>query len=182
MLGIPVNESDSVRCVWCNGPIGPGEGNRRQGGLIKPPLCQSCAEFLVFQMGVPLQKFLDSLPAPIFMVDNDATVVAANSKGYGLLHKGPEQVLRRLSGQVFECAYARLEQGCGRTVHCSGCAIRRSIYHTSETGESLSAVPATLRRGDADDPEAVTMLISTEKMGNVVLLRIDRVNGAVGES
>ena len=76
---------------------------------------------------------------------------------------------------MFECAYARLPEGCGGTVHCSGCAIRRSVYETYETGESRNNIPATLRCDLNNPSHDVIMHISTEKMGNVVLLRIDKV-------
>lgn len=143
------------------------------------PLCSRCSESFVFQMGVPLQTFLDRLPAPIFVVSDDVVVQAANRLGYDLLHKGADQVLQKLGGVVFECAYAQLPEGCGRTVHCSGCAIRRSVYHTWETGEHLNNVRATLYCGDPGAAENVSLLISTEKMGDVVLLMVRRTSDAV---
>jgi PAS domain-containing protein len=128
---------------------------------------------MVFQMGVPFQAFIDRLPAPIFVVDNDGVIRTANKPGLALLRKTPEQVDRMRWGTVFECAYARLPEGCGRTVHCSGCAIRRSVYHTFETGEPLVDVPATLRFAGAGEPQDIEMLLSTEKMGSVVVLRVE---------
>ncbi len=157
------------RCTWCGTEIVSG----RAGIRIARTVCTACSEQFVFQMGVPLQTFLDSLPAPIFIVDDDVTVRAANREGYELLGKDPEGVVNRLAGVVFECAYARRPEGCGRTVHCSGCAIRRSVRHTYETGESLADVPATLQSGGPEAPLPIAMRISTEKMGNVILLRID---------
>lgn len=159
-------------CIWCNNEILP-EGTSASGSRVARGICASCREHFAFQMGVPLQTFLDSLPAPIFVVDNDVTVQAANRAGYAVLGKRPDQVLQRLGGVVFECAYARLPEGCGRTVHCSGCAIRRSVYHTFETGETLTGVPATLRCGGDGREQDVVMRISTELMGSVVLLRLD---------
>jgi hypothetical protein len=148
--------------------IGPQTESRVTRGI-----CTACREHFAFQMGVPLQTYLDSLPVPIFVVDGDAVVQAANKQGYRTLQKGPDQVLKRLSGVVFECAYARLPAGCGRTVHCSGCAIRRSIAHTYETGESLYSVPASLHCGGEGGSHDVSLSISTEMMGNVVLLRLE---------
>ena len=160
-------------CTWCNNQLGPEENAPHAGPRIARTVCVKCSENFVFQMGVPLQNMLDSLPAPIFVVDGDAVVQGANKLGYEYLNKRPEEVKHKLGGNVFDCAYAQLPEGCGRTIHCSGCAIRRSVYHTYETGESLIEVPATLRYGDPTAPGAIAMLISTEKMGNVVLLRID---------
>lgn len=124
--------------------------------------------------GVQLQTLLDSLPVPVFVVDDRFRVQGANSKGYALLVKKPDQVLEKLSGEVFECANARLPEGCGRTIHCTSCAIRRSISHTFATGESRHEVPATLHCGEPATPEDVNMRISTEKMGDVVLLQVNK--------
>lgn len=162
-------------CTWCSADIELPASGRHGGRSMTEALCTECSEHFVFQMGVPLQAFLDSLPAPIFVVDDDVIVKAANNKGYDLLKKGPDQIRGRLGGVVFECAYARLPEGCGRTVHCSACTIRRSVYYTYETGKSLTEVPATLKWQDQKSGMEIAMLISTEKMGNVVLLRIDRI-------
>ncbi|MDH4161292.1 MAG: hypothetical protein OEW15_01215 [Nitrospirota bacterium] len=165
----------TIHCSWCNNEMSPNESGRSTDRRISLPLCSSCSELLVFQMGVPLQTFIDRLPAPIFVVDNNATVEAANALGYSFLNKKPEDVIKKLGGVVFECAYSRLPEGCGGTVHCSGCAIRRSVYHTFETGESQIEVPATLKYDGPGKSGDINMLISTEKMGEVVLLRIDKV-------
>ncbi len=161
-------------CAWCNKDFRSPEHHGRSRQRVLPQLCPACSESMVFQMGVPFQKFIDSLPAPIFVVDSDAVVQTANKLGLILLNKRPEQIEKKLGGVVFECAYARLPEGCGRTVHCSGCAIRRSVYHTFETGESLIEVPATLQFAGRGEPQHIDMLISTEKMGEVVVLRVDR--------
>jgi PAS domain-containing protein len=160
-------------CAWCNNEIGSQQGETHSGRRINQSLCQQCSENFVFQMGVPLQKLLDTLPAPIFVIDAEGRVQGANAQGYHLLKKDRVQVQGRLRGVVFECAYARLPEGCGRTIHCSGCAIRRAVYQTFETGQTLEHLPATLRCGNLDQPDEIDLLISTEKMGNVVLLRID---------
>ncbi len=159
-----------LRCGWCDKELGP----ERSGGRLSRALCGRCRESFVFQMGVPLQTLIDSLPAPIFVVDNDVRVKAANREGYALLKKGSEAVLEQLSGVVFDCAHAQLPEGCGRTVHCSGCAIRRSVYHTWETGELLVNVPATLKSARPGEAPEIALLVSTERMGDVILLEIER--------
>ena len=165
-------DPSTPRCSWCNNEIGQNGTTRSNDHRIAHTLCAACAEHFVFQMGVPLQNFLDSLPAPIFVVNDNVEVQAANTLGLKLLNKESRDVVKKLGGVVFECAYARMPEGCGGTVHCSGCAIRRAVYETAETGESRINIPATLR---CDPSHDVVMLISTEKMGNVVLLRIDKV-------
>lgn len=159
-------------CKWCDNEIDPQADRRR----IAQGICTNCSEHMTFQMGVPLQTFLDSLPAPIFVINDEGVVQGANRLGYVLLNKEPNQVRNLPGGVVFECAYARLPEGCGRTVHCSGCTIRRTVFKTFETGESQIEVPATLRYGSVETPQHIAMHISTEKMGAVILLRVDRMD------
>jgi PAS domain-containing protein len=135
-------------------------------------LCISCRENFAFQLGVPLQAFIDSLPVPIFVVDDDVKVKAVNREGRALIGKGAQEILERLGGVVFDCAYAQLPEGCGKTVHCSGCAIRRSVRHTWLTGEPLVDVPATLNCSRAEE-EKVALHISTDRMGDIVVLRVE---------
>lgn len=163
----------AYQCMWCNNEMDPEQGRGHDSRTMVRSICTTCLEHFVFQMGVPLQSFLDSLPAPIFVVSDDVVVQAANKEGFALLRKEARQVLKKLGGIVFDCAYAQLPEGCGRTVHCSGCAIRRSVHHTYTTGKSLIEEPATLRCDDSSSPR-IDMRISTEKMGDVVLLRIDQ--------
>ena len=164
-----------IRCSWCNNEIAPPPAGGQFDRRIAAVLCDRCRENFAFQLGVPLQTLIDSLPAPIFVVDDDVKVKAVNREGQTLLGKGTAELLGRLGGVVFDCAYAQLPEGCGRTIHCSGCAIRRSVYHTWNTGERLLDVPATLRfaKSGAAVPEELALRISTERMGDVVLLRVE---------
>lgn len=162
-------------CTWCNNEMSEEQGARQGSRTIVRSICTTCLESFAFQMGVPLQTFVDSLPVPIFVVNDDVVVQAANKLGYALLNKESQSVLKKLGGIVFDCAYAQLPEGCGRTIHCSGCAIRRSVYHTHTTGQSIVGLPATLHAGDPEKTQSVAMKISTEKMGDVVLLQVEKV-------
>ena len=78
-------------------------------------------------------------------------------------------------GDVFECAYAKLPEGCGETNHCDGCSIRKTVMDTFQTGKSHLKTPAYLFHGIPDNNDEIRFLISTEKVKDVVLLRIDEV-------
>ena len=95
-------------------------------------------------------------------------------KGCNVLDKDSHQIIWELGGDVFECAYARLPERCGRTIHCSGCTIRKAVKETFETGEPRVRVPAVLNQEDEDGPSVVYLTITTIKSGEVVFLRIDR--------
>lgn len=135
-------------------------------------LCQECFQH-VAESGMPLADFLDGLEAPVLLVDSDVVVKATNQVMRTMLGKDISQVQGYRGGDVFVCAYARLPEGCGRTVHCSGCAIRRSVMETFTTGKSLRNVPAHLDRQIDNHFQQLGLRISTEKAWNLVLLRID---------
>jgi PAS domain-containing protein len=170
----------TIRCTWCNNEIPPEQAGSASENRVTRGICAACREHFAFQMGVPLQSYLDSLPVPIFVVDGQGVVQNANRTGYTYLQKKPEQVMKKLGGVVFECAYARLPEGCGRTVHCTGCAIRRSVAQTYETGQRLVGVPALMHCGRAGEEQDIAMRISTEMLGDIVLLRLDSAVQSVG--
>jgi PAS domain-containing protein len=155
--------------------MGLVEGSRHPDDMVSHGICEECVDNFRFQQGVPLQQYLDSLPVPIFAVDNDVVVQAVNKRAREVFGKDRSAIEQKRGGNVFECAHARLPEGCGRTVHCSGCAIRRTVMKTYETGEPQSMVPATLHRQTAGRHEVVTMTITTVKVDDVVMLRVDHV-------
>jgi PAS domain-containing protein len=159
--------------------MGTVKGSARLDADTSHGICESCLNNFEFQKGVPLQRYLDSIPLPVIVVDRHVVVKAANRTACETLCKDPVEMVQHLAGNVFECAHARLPEGCGNTVHCSGCAIRRSVTKTFETGEPQICVAAVLRRGGPGHPQDITLTITTVRSGNAVMLRMDSVDGAV---
>ena len=162
-------------CAWCAKAMGTVEGSSHPDTDISHGICENCVDNLTFQQGVAFQRFLDSIPIPVLAVDRYVVVKAVNRTACNVLGKDPPEIIQHLGGNVFECAHARLPEGCGRTIHCSGCVIRKSVNRTFETGEPQVRVPATLRHGDPDHPSAVALVITTVRSGDVVMLRVDRI-------
>lgn len=165
-------ESQPQFCAMCHKGIPQGAIDRR---AITSSICDDCFYHLQAQSGMPLPDFLDGLKLPVLVADGDGVVELANRPLLKLLDKDPSQVRGQRGGNVFECAYARLPEGCGRTIHCSGCAIRNAVTETFMTGKSLHRVPAYLNRDMDAELTQLGLLISTEKAWGMVLLRIDRV-------
>jgi len=160
-------------CAWCDQEMGTVENSTHPDSEKSHGICGACYDNLEFQKGVPLLQYLDSLSVPVLVVDGYAVVKAVNRKACEVLGKEPREMVQHLSGNVFECAHARLPEGCGRTIHCSGCAIRRSVTKTFETGKPERMVPATLNRGRRGQVMQIALAITTVKTGAVVLLRLD---------
>lgn len=162
-----------MQCAWCRSVYRRDDGPRGEESEASHGICPSCSDNLRFQQGAPLGEFLDSLKTPVFVLDGSGVVKGVNRSGCEKLGKGPREIVQHLGGNVFECAYARLPEGCGRTVHCSGCTIRRAVTKTYETGQPQSFVPAVLNQGDAGEPARVSLTITTVKVDGFVFLRVD---------
>ncbi|MFI5118379.1 MAG: hypothetical protein ACHP8B_16955 [Terriglobales bacterium] len=149
-------------------PCGPEEP---ADGPVSHGICESCRNNIECQEGVALQSYLDSIPLPILVVDSKFEIAALNSKACEITGSSPKDAAKRLPGDVFECEQARLPEGCGRAVCCSGCAIRKAVLKTFETGEPESGIPATLTL--EGDQSSVALSITTVKVGEVVMLRVE---------
>jgi PAS domain-containing protein len=165
-----------VICAWCNKEIGISSAQDEASDYeVTHGICPSCKEYYLSNRFLTLDQFLNRLEAPVLMVNEAGEVVLANDQALQLLGKEQHQVSGFRGGDVLECAYARLPGGCGTTIHCKACTIRINVMKTFATGKSLRSVPAYLNRENDGVIQKVEFLISTEKVDEVVLLRIDEV-------
>ena len=162
-------------CAWCHTVL-PATDCQCEG-LITHGMCQECADYFRAVLDHPsLQEFLDRLGVPVLLVDDDVRILLASEMARKLLGKVKGAFEGHHGGDVIECANARLPGGCGKTLHCKGCAIRNSVQETYATGESHEKVLAHANVVGTDGPIRTRFLISTEKVGQFVLLRIDEVS------
>jgi PAS domain-containing protein len=155
-------------CAWC----GDGIPEDREGGARG--VCLTCAGELLLDGKVTVQSVIDRFPVPVLVVDDDVTVTVLNRRAQEILGVRPEQAAGRRGGDLFGCVNANLPGGCGRSIHCSGCALRLAVTATCRTGEPQSSIPATLKAGDPDHPAAVALTVSTFRRGDAVMVKIDR--------
>ena len=162
-------------CLYCGSYLGSLESTEDGPELISHGVCSICFPRLMRGMGQPFADFLNSLPGPIYIVDAECRVVGANKLGLQQVSKHLPAIEGKPAGEVFECKHARLPGGCGRTLHCKTCTIRKAVIKTAETGESCLRVPAFIDLADISKDMTVRFLISTEKVNDAVLLRIEDV-------
>jgi hypothetical protein len=160
-------------CAWCNTVLGQNDVEPREGKTHT--ICQGCWDNLDFQQGVALPRYLDTLSVPILVIDDGGRVQTANDAAMRFLGKTLAEISGFKGGNVFECRYARLPEGCGNTVHCSACTVRRTVMDTFTTGEGHFRVPAMLNIGTMDDSHEVHFYITTRKEDNMVLLHVEMV-------
>ena len=160
-------------CFRCKIELGTLADPAKDEERISHGICRRCLEQLMSGKGETLDEYLDTLQVPIFVVNNDARLVTANKHALGLVEKSSNQVTGELGGEVFGCSHATQPGGCGEQVHCQSCTIRNSVEETFKTGTPSVRIPACQDLDTYEGPRKVRFVISTEKYGDVVLLRID---------
>ena len=162
-------------CAWCNKPMSPVRtGGKASVNMVTHSICPDCADNLDFQLGVSLKEYLDSLKIPIIALDGNGSVIEVNSAA-ALIYKDKSRIESiKWKEKVFECAHARLPEGCKKAVHCSGCAIRFVTTDAFNTGERQHNMPAHLDHCSSDTHEKIELLISADKIDDIVFLRIVR--------
>jgi PAS domain-containing protein len=136
-----------VVCSYCRAVI--REDPKARVTDVSHGMCEPCARhFERLWAGIPLGEFLDDLPRPVVVVDGDARVVAMNQQLADRLGVDRAGAMGLLGGEAFACVRSRLPEGCGRTVHCRECTIRRTVEEVARTGRGREGVPAYLDRAD----------------------------------
>jgi hypothetical protein len=166
-------------CAWCSrvladGPTGDVPGRVSHG------ICAACLAAVSSARPMALKEFLDLLPEPVLCTGGNVDLVVANAAAERLLGRDLSSSAGTLGGDLLACARARLPGGCGKTEHCAACALRRTVSEVHATGRAVLRAPAWLERRPADGGGKIALLVSAEKAGDVVLLRIDRMGEAAG--
>jgi PAS domain-containing protein len=165
-----------VICAWCHQELEADPQHADEPGTeISHGICPSCKDYFLSGRRPTLDEFLNRLAVPVLVVDEQGVIALANQHALDILGKELNTVQGYKGGDAMECAYARLPGGCGKTEHCKACTIRNSVMETFDTGQSLLRVPAYLNRRTDDGTVRIRFLISTEKVDDTVLLRIDQV-------
>jgi len=121
-----------------------------------------------------VREVLNSIGAPVLLLDKGYRIKAANETARRILNRPLLDIENFLPGDAMECINARLPGGCGQTVHCQACALRNTLNNTIATGEDFVKVPAYQDVYQKDGSVARRfLLISTEKLEDFILLRID---------
>ena len=75
-----------------------------------------------------MRTVLDAMPAPVFVLDETATVLEMNTSATQLFGADKEQRLQMQTGEILHCIHVdggRRE--CGKTDPCRGCIVRKSV-------------------------------------------------------
>jgi hypothetical protein len=159
-----------VICSFCTAVISPG---RSPDDPVSHGVCTSCYNRILSSHGFNVRKFLDMLDAPVLLVDADVNIIAANALAIQTVRKPVSQIQGNLCGDVMECVNAFLPGGCGRTPECPDCTVRDSVNETYSTGHTVTRRSAIIRSRAGGRGKTMQLLISTQKDGDIVLLRLE---------
>jgi hypothetical protein len=152
-------------CAWCDAII-------RDGSLpVSHGICVSCRDHFFRDAGVPLQKFIDGFPFPVLVLGSSLQPVAVNRSGAQESPYAAQLTPAITLGNVVECEHSHQQEGCGKTVHCSGCVLRKTVEQTNQSGDSAFLVPATI----STENEDIRFYVSTLKVDGRVFVKLDKV-------
>lgn len=155
-------------CSYCRREMGDKEP--LEDMRTSHTMCPECFDYFIDQYhGLSFDEYLDRYDLPVFIMDSEARVVAFNRIAAETLGLARKKTTGLLAGEAMECVYARLPGGCGKTIHCAACAIRRMIEETFETGQPIDRREAYLERDDGHH----LIIISTRKIENGIQLIVE---------
>jgi PAS domain-containing protein len=139
-------------------------------------ICSDCLKVIFTDRPRRVREVLDSIGAPVLLLDKGYRIMAANEPARRILDRPLVDIENYLPGEAMECINARLPGGCGQTVHCQACALRNALNKTITTGADLEKVPAYQDVYQKDGSVVRRfLLISTEKLEDFILLRVDEI-------
>jgi hypothetical protein len=161
-------------CAWCKEELHSDESDLAGSDVpISHGICPDCIIKFFSFMGKPMRDYLDEFAGPVFLVDATNKIISANSEGLALIHKASDEIEEKLAGDIFECPHTSQAEGCGNTIHCKSCTIKNAIVETSQTGKAMLRIPAYQDLHSFSKNKKTQFFISTEKVEDAVLLRID---------
>lgn len=171
-------------CAWCRQVMDTDHSGSPQDddAPISHGVCPQCIPKFFSFMGKPMQDYLDGFAGPVFLVDSTRKIITANTEGLALIDKKPDEIEKKMAGNVFECPHASRAEGCGNSIHCKSCTIRNAINDTLATGKACHRLPAYADLHTFAKNRMTNFSISTEKVGDAVLLRIDDLTSPPNET
>jgi len=163
-------------CASCKRELPSSDPGANEDTPVSHGLCDACMEtMLLAELGQPLTEFLGTFDTPIALVGPGTTIRAANERACALLGTDPRTLSGQKWGDIIACRHASNPNGCGRGIHCKSCTIRRTVEMTKMTGRPMVRVRAYPDTQVGVPPGELRpyIEISTEKVGDLVLLRID---------
>lgn len=171
-------------CAWCHRDLTRIDFAEQDVASTSHGICVDCAEQLALDDRMTLAEFLDTLDAPVVVVDEAHETAFSNTRAKTLYPAAESTIPPASSNEprhplstlpppvVHDCIASSELGGCKRTLHCAGCTIRRAVMKTYMTGEETNDVPACLTKDNPDSPEEASLWVSTSLVEKVVVVQV----------
>lgn len=166
-------------CAWCNQYLGETSSDRHGEHAITHGICDTCLNKIFTDKNVDFIPFLNTLSAPVVLIDDNNTYLSANNSALSILKREREQLEQNRTGDIFTCENAHLPGGCGHTDQCGGCQMLQLITDTYEGNNHFDPVPVTITRIQGETRQELNLQLTTEKVNDLVLLKIDKFEPSV---
>jgi PAS domain-containing protein len=79
------------------------------------------------------RNILETIPLPVFLVDEELHVYKLNQAATELYWLSPDALLKKNGSDILQCLHSAEDSvGCGRSTHCTDCVIRKSTLECIE--------------------------------------------------
>ncbi len=160
-------------CAWCNKHMGQKHSDFQPEDAITHGICEECMLNLYQKKQIDFIPFLNTISAPVILIDENNTYIAANNLALDKLGKKHKNLINNRTGDIFTCKHSYLPGGCGHTKECNGCQMLDLITKTYNGKNSFSHVPVKLVKKDGESFVDIKLKITTENINGMVLMRID---------
>lgn len=161
----------TASCTVCGKPLTPSAQIAHRN--ISFEICDGCVSRV--SEASDYNTLLEAIDAPVLLMQgNPRQVVTANSKALALFEKQPQEVEGHRGGQVFDCVHSFTEAGCGKDTNCEDCRIKNAIVSTFTSANPHSGISTELLIKKANGTKTYTLQVSTEKLGDLALVRVER--------
>lgn len=158
-------------CTVCGKPVEPDVITARRN--VSLAICDSCVSQVTGASDCA--TLLEAIDAPVLLMQgNPRQVITANRKALALFEKKPQEVEGHRGGQVLDCVHSFTEAGCGKDANCESCKIKNAIVDTFTSADPHNGVSTELSVKKASGTKTYALRISTEKLGDFALVRIER--------
>lgn len=121
------------------------------------------------------QRIVKSRQFPTLLMQAEPRqVVTANERACELFNKGLIEIEGYRGGQVFDCSHSFTEAGCGKDENCEDCKIKNAVVDTFASGKSHTNIQTILDINKQNKIIPYAMLVSTEKVGEFVLITVNK--------
>lgn len=107
-----------------------------------------------------MHHLLDAMPALVFLVDRDVSILDCNAAAQAFCGSGLEHILRRRGGEVLQCSHSEdVAEGCGRGQFCGTCPIRTAVNEAFQGKRCVRQV-ANMERLSSASTRKLRMLVT----------------------